>query len=95
MTLGYFKLGHIVDAECAILNKFLPFWKPFKPFIRELPVAFFPISPISGSHMGHIIPKKMVDISMNNVEGMDAGTVDLAPDIASYNVTVFERLLNT
>ncbi|KAF8806948.1 hypothetical protein BYT27DRAFT_7013302, partial [Phlegmacium glaucopus] len=35
-NLGYLKLGHIFDAERAILNNFPPFWNSFKPFVRQL-----------------------------------------------------------
>ncbi|KAF8219225.1 hypothetical protein L208DRAFT_1200075, partial [Tricholoma matsutake] len=35
-NLGYLKLGHIVDAERAILQNFPPFWDSFKPFVRKL-----------------------------------------------------------
>jgi hypothetical protein len=46
--LGYRKLAHVVDFERAILDNFPPFWNSFKPFIRELLSAFFPIHPIAG-----------------------------------------------
>ncbi|KAF8219897.1 hypothetical protein L208DRAFT_1544922 [Tricholoma matsutake] len=80
LNLGYLKLSHVVDAECAILSNFPPFWNPFKPFIRDLLAVFFPIHPILGSH---ITPQKMINILEDAAEHMDAHTVDpsvLAPD---------------
>src|ERR1700734_740822 len=35
LTLGYLKLGHVVDSERAILHNFPPFWDPFKPYVEE------------------------------------------------------------
>jgi hypothetical protein len=95
LNLGYIKLGHIVDAERAILGNFPPFWDSFKPFVRELLKAFFPISPISGSH---ITAKNMIDTLKKAAEHMDAASMepsDLAPDpvdsgIASYNEIFYQ-----
>jgi hypothetical protein len=97
LNLGYIKLGHIVDAERAILGNFPPFWDSFKPFVRELLKAFFPISPISGSH---ITAKNMIDTLKKAAEHMDAASMepsDLAPDpvdsgIASYNKFSIKQL---
>ena len=69
-NLGYLKLGHIVDAERAILSNFPPFWNSLKPFIKQLLTAFFPIHPIAGSH---ITPQIMIDILRNAVQHVDVG----------------------
>jgi hypothetical protein len=57
--LGYRKLAHVVDSERAILDNFPPFWNSFKPFIRQLLSAFFPIHPIAGCP---ITPKAIISI---------------------------------
>lgn len=68
-NLGYLKLGHIIDSERAILSNFPPFWSPFKPFIKQLLSAFFPIHPIAGSD---ITPEKIIEILKNAAQQMDA-----------------------
>jgi hypothetical protein len=67
--LGYSKLGHIVDAERAILSNLPPYWSPLKPFIKQLLTAFFPIHPIAGSN---ITPQKMVEILRNAVHHVES-----------------------
>ena len=98
--LGYLKLGHIVDAERAILSNFPPFWNFFKPFIRQLLTAFFPIHPIAGSD---ITPQKMVDILRDAAQHVDAD--EDSPDnvpipepgssgTASYNEIFYETTVH-
>jgi serine/threonine protein kinase len=80
-NLGYLKLGHVVDSERAILSNFPPFWSSFKPFVRKLLEAFFPIHPIAGSN---ITPEKMIDILENAAQHVDVG------DDSSDNVKTLE-----
>jgi hypothetical protein len=95
-NLGYLKLGHIVDAERAILQNFPPFWNSFKPFVRQLLKAFFPIHPIAGCE---ITAQGMIDILKDAARQVDTGE-DGADDItslengdagaASYNEIFYE-----
>jgi hypothetical protein len=93
--LGYSKLGHIVDAERAIISNFPPFWKPFQPFVRELLATFtLPIARSRTPALGcHITPQKMIEILKRAAKHMDASTMEPVgltldsgnSDVASYN----------
>lgn len=40
--LGLIKLGHMADFEDSVLKHFTPYWDDFKPFVRQLLLAFWP-----------------------------------------------------
>jgi hypothetical protein len=66
--LGHMKLGHIVDADRAILDQFPPYWKVFKPFVKRLLHAFFPRNPIDGCF---ITPEVMLSVLKDAVMVID------------------------
>jgi hypothetical protein len=65
--LGHIKLAHIDDMDATILPEITSYWDDFKPFIRELKEAFFPIR---AANPNCITPEKMVEIFEKALEAV-------------------------
>jgi hypothetical protein len=90
--LGLIKLSHIADFEDSILSHFTPYWKDFKPYVRQLVEAFWPTTYPKPNSM---TSEKMLQILKDAIANMKDAEEQLESDSLDTPVSRSFEVLNS